>query len=143
MELAARKHSNFAWRREQLESNIVLFEISGSPSDEGITEFLAEVESFFRSLESRASKICAVVDLAQMATATASHRSLLGNWRVRHQALIANAVERAAYIAPSAMMRGMLTAIFWFARPVVPVQVSKDRQEALAWLRASSVVNEK
>ena len=84
-----------------------------------------------------------MVDLAQMATATASHRSLLGNWRVRHQALIANAVERAAYIAPSAMMRGMLTAIFWFARPVVPVQVSKDRQEALAWLRASSVVNEK
>lgn len=133
---------NFSWRREQLEGNIVLFEISGTPTEDGLNEYLAEVESFFSSLESRGQKICAVVDLAQMETASASHRSQLGTWRARHLALIANAVERAVYIAPSAMMRGMLTAVFWFAEPVVPVQVSKDRHEALTWLRASSVVHE-
>ncbi len=143
MEVAARHHPSFSWRRESIDHQVVLFEISGVPTDEGIREFLNEVESFFRSLESRAQKVRAVVDLAQMEAATASHRSLLAQWRLGHQALIANAVERAVYIAPSAMMRGMLTAVFWFAQPVIPVQVSGSRQEALLWLRANTVDNEK
>ena len=143
MEIAARHHPAFSWRRENLEGNIVLFQVSGMPTEEGVREFLNEVESFFRSLESRAQKIEAVVDLAQMEATTASHRSMLAQWRLRRKALIANAVDRAVYIAPSAMMRGMLTAVFWFAQPVVPVQVSRSRQEALMWLRANATVKEK
>ena len=75
MEIAARHHPAFSWRRENLEGNIVLFQVSGMPTEEGVREFLNEVESFFRSLESRAQKIEAVVDLAQMEATTASHRS--------------------------------------------------------------------
>jgi hypothetical protein len=69
-----------------------------------------------------------------MTTISANTRRTFGQWRAENLALIANSVACAAYVADSALVRAVLTASFWFAPPVVPVQIFARRADAVRWV---------
>ena len=40
-----------------------------------------------------------------------------------------------AYVAPSSVLRGLVTAIHWLVPPRVPITIVADRREAFRWAR--------
>ncbi len=55
----------------------------------------------------------------------------------RHQEKLKQCTTGYAFVTPSAITRGVLTATFWLAPPGYPTQVFKDSTEAFQWLALS------
>lgn len=127
---------NFHFSCRQLTPRIVLWEFHEHPSLDEWSAALARATEWLLDLERRGRRVLVVVDPSGMGNVDASIRSFAGEWRAQHLPLIANTCECAAYVADTPLVRGVLTAVFWFARPVIPVQIVASREEALAWVEA-------
>jgi len=75
-----------------------------------------------------------LIDSTGMPRVRVQTRRMFAEWRACHLALIANSVASAAYVADGPLLRSVLMAVFWFAPPVVPVEIVSSRREALVWL---------
>src|SRR5262252_2029385 len=94
------------------------------------------VLSVLRDLEARLARggtYGLIFDLSNAGTPNAVQRQLLAGHMRKNRALIERSVRRLAVVAPSSMVRGMLTAIFWIQPPPVPYEVFSSRDEAAAW----------
>jgi len=126
----------FHYERKELTPEVVLWAMYETPSVEDWQSFLADGTDWLLDLERRGCKIGVVVDPSGMGNANGSTRRAAGEWRASHLPLIANTCVCASYVAENSIMRSVLTAVFWFARPVIPVQICASRDEALAWVQA-------
>lgn len=127
---------NFRYERKQLAEDLVLWEAHGDPTPEEWSSCLDAVLDWLTEAERRGQRLRVLVDSTGMPTVRVQTRRAFAEWRVRHLALIANAVAAAAYVADGPLMRGVLTTVFWFAPPVVPVEIVSTKREALLWLGA-------
>lgn len=126
----------FQYQRTTVEESISVFQLSGDPSETDWLTAMDKAESWLLENESRGQTDWGViVDASSMKSINAHMRRLIGEWRAKHMALIANTCLCGAYVAESAWLRGAITAVMWFARPVIPVAVKATRAEALDWVR--------
>lgn len=126
--------SDFSYERRIISNDIVIWELSGMPT---ISEWRALLNSaglWLREQESRGRKWGIVVDPSDLENISTEIRAEAGQWRAENMPLIANTCTCAAYVAPSPLLRGAITAIFWFAKPVVPVSVRATQEEAHQWI---------
>jgi hypothetical protein len=84
--------------------------------------------------ESRGKQWAFIIDPSEMTKVSARARRMAGEWRRANMPLIANVCSRACYVADSPMIRGAITAVLWFAQPVVDVSVRATKEEAFAWI---------
>jgi hypothetical protein len=77
----------------------------------------------------------ALFDLSGAGVPTAVQRQMLATHMRTNADTIARCVRGLAIIAPSPVVRGIATAIFWIEPPRVPHRVSPTTSEAEAWAR--------
>lgn len=94
---------------QHLDSGIVLVTIAGTATMQDARLALAEAEGEYRTWT---SPRCVVYDL-QVQDVRADVRSLMTTWRSENRALIGNAIYGGAYVVPSSIVRGLLTALNW------------------------------
>jgi len=129
-------HMVFRYERKQLEDDLVIWEAHGVPTHAEWSSCLDAVLEWLTEAERRGQRLRVLIDSSGMPTVRVQTRRVFGEWRAQHLALIANSVARAAYVADGPLLRSVLTAVFWIAPPVVPVEIVSSRREALVWLGA-------
>jgi hypothetical protein len=78
-------------------------------------------------------KIFLLVDLSRSKEGTpASQRKYAAEFAGRLEALQKRTVLGSAIVLTSAVMRGVITAVFWLRPPTVPTKIVATREEALA-----------
>jgi hypothetical protein len=127
---------SFHYEKSELSRDVVLWTLHETPTRPEWTSFLACVTEWLQDLERRGCRISVVVDPTGMPQPDAVGRTAISEWRAEHLPLIANTCRCAAYVADGPVWRSLLTAVFWFARPVVPVQVCSNRGDALDWVQS-------
>ena len=124
----------FKAKRKPLTARITLVTLSGAPSHAAFEAHLADMKSWLLGYQQRGERAILLIDPSAMTKLDASVRRVYGQWRAENIELIGQTVERAAYVANSALWRGILTAVFWFARPVVPVKLVPNQATGLEWI---------
>jgi hypothetical protein len=100
--------------------------------DESIHALLAHLEAIMVEVRSRREKFFFVSDLTHMRELpTASQRKYTADWMARTFSLSKQSGVGAAHITPSAILRGIFTAVFWVTRSPHPSVFVATRQEAM------------
>lgn len=126
----------FRYERKQLADDLVMWEAHGVPTPAEWASCLDAVLEWLTEAECRGQRLRVLIDSTGMPTVRVQTRRMFADWRARHLALIANSVAAAAYVADRPLLRSVLTAVFWLAPPIVPVEITSSRREALLWLGA-------
>jgi hypothetical protein len=96
---------------------------------------LAELEDFTRRHDEFTRAPYAVIHESEARPEfQARHRRVLTEWMARSGGLHDTYCRGVAFVTPSPIIRGVITAIFWMAHRRYPMQVFDDRGPALAWL---------
>lgn len=129
---------SFTGGRAEIFPGVFLITIAGAPTAEEFDGFLHDMADWLSAMRAGGEKISLIVDPSQLTRFDAHMRRSYGLWRGDHRALILASCSRAAYVTRDAMWRGIITAVFWFAKPVIPVELCASRQVALEWLKTES-----
>ncbi len=108
---------------------VVSFE--GVPTD-------AEFETYLKRLGAITEKQhdkALVFDATHSGTTPPSHRKRMAEWMKQYDSLIRQRTAGCAFVLPSAIQRGMLTAILWLQPMACPHAIVGTRDEALAWVK--------
>lgn len=79
-----------------------------------------------------------LVDISAVKSSSAKNRQRIAQSQKQLAAEMKSRVIAQAYVAPTALIRGALTAVFWLDSPPWPVRVFVDHAQALEWLRLRS-----
>ena len=124
----------FSAERTIVSNDVVVWEMTGTPSEEEWRKLMDAAAMWLLEQESRGKRWGVIVDPSRMENVSAELRKMAGEWRARNMALIANTCTCASYVASSPVLRGAITAVFWFAKPVIPVSVRGTQEEAHQWV---------
>jgi hypothetical protein len=103
----------------------------GATTDE---EFAAYLETLLVSMNGpKAGPRLLVIDATHSAATPATQRRLQADWMKQHAARIRDVTVGCAFIIPSGLVRGILTAILWIQPLPCPHEVVATLDEALAW----------
>ncbi|MCH2107921.1 MAG: hypothetical protein MK135_01210 [Polyangiaceae bacterium] len=119
---------------EESSPSLMLFTFTGGSDKAGFESFLRRATEWLQENERRGRVYAILIDPTGMDNFDAAMRRAAGEWRAAHLPLIANTCSRAAYVADSKIWRGVMTAVFWFAKPVIPVQLFSSQVAARRWL---------
>jgi hypothetical protein len=108
--------------------------LSGKIQDEDFKQAFVHLEAVLRTGE----RSFQVTDLSLVTDAPPSQRKIAGDWTERTAELQRAYSLGGAVVAPSAVLRGILTAVHWFKKPPSPTKVVSSRSEAI--LHAISVL---
>lgn len=97
----------------------------------------AELIHYFECLEpflmERPRRYAFVTDARFAAKATASHRRIVADSERRMAEFDRTWCAGVAIAAPSAMLRGMVTAVFWLAPPAYAFRIVPTVTEGVVW----------
>ncbi len=102
-------------------------------TDANLRAFLDEEIVAQRELARRGQRYIAVCDATIGMRLTPLQRKLYADWMREHDALLKSVLAGAAFVMPSALVRGALTAIFWVAPLEAPHSVHARTEQALEW----------
>jgi hypothetical protein len=108
---------------------VVSFE--GVPND-------AEFEAYLKRLGAiteRPDDKALLFDATRTGNTPPSQRKRMAEWMKQYDALIRERTAGCAFVLPSAIQRGILTAILWLQPMACPHAIVGTREEALAWVR--------
>lgn len=111
-------------------SPVVVARRVGTLDADGMARMLDELS---RRLRAAGEQLALVYD-ADVSTAgrpDAASRQVAGEWLRREEALLARSCAGIDFSFASPLSRGVLTAVFWIARPPVPVQVHDNLHAAI------------
>lgn len=128
----------FTGGRAEISPGIFLVTLAGAPSPEEFDRFLDDTATWLLAMSEHGEKVALIVDPSQLTRFDAHMRRSYGLWREKNRMLIQASCSRAAYVTRDPMWRGIITAVFWFAKPTITVELCADRQAALDWLKTSS-----
>jgi hypothetical protein len=98
--------------------------------DESFEAALGHIEQIMRECRITGQNCAQITDLTRMQQiAPASQRKFAGEWAKRNDALIVTASVGGATVTPSAILRGLVTAVHWFHRPPTPNAFLATRAE--------------
>jgi hypothetical protein len=96
---------------------------------------LGQIEAIMRECRSAGGKCAQVTDLTRMQQiAPASQRKFAGDWAKRNNDLIVAVSVGGATVTPSAILRGLVTAVHWFHRPPTPNAFLATRPRGQAYV---------
>jgi hypothetical protein len=101
-------------------------------TDDVLDAVLAELEAELR----RGSPYVLLFDLTDSLVPSATQRQKLAAHMRDNKARIRLSVLGVGVVQSSALVRGVVTAIFWIAPPEVPHRVFSLRSEAVDWARS-------
>jgi hypothetical protein len=93
------------------------------------------IEQIMQECRSTGHKCAQITDLTRMQQiAPASQRKFAGDWAKRNNDLIVAVSVGGATVTPSAILRGLVTAVHWFHRPPTPNAFLATRPEGLFYV---------
>lgn len=102
----------------------------GTTTDDVMHAFTAAREAWATQCK---SPVAWVVDLSAIREATANQRRLFAEHLARFEPHDIAYNCGSALIVPSAVLRGIVTAVFWIKPPKFPNQLFEKREDALVW----------
>lgn len=100
-------------------------------TDEDVRRYLAEL----RVLRERREHYGLIIDANASRGFSATQRQMQAEYVASGLTLSKQFLRAFAFVASSAMQRGMLTAIFWLNKPHWPHRTFRTAEEATAWVR--------
>lgn len=104
---------------------------SGEVTDEQFRAYLSALSA----LMARGGVRALVYDARLAAPAPASQRRMQAEWMKLNDAAVRRSTAGIAFVVPSALVRGALTAIFWLQPLACPHLVTASFEEAFRWAR--------
>ena len=96
----------------------------------------ADVEAAYSAIHAwwstRTRPACFVTDLSSSPATTATQRKIAAAWEAKFRPY-ATRYGAAAIIAPSAALRGLVTAVFWISSPGYPYAIVSTQGQAIMW----------
>ena len=108
---------------------LVFVTLPAEAADEDVRRYLGQL----RLLRERRQAYALVIDANRSRGFTAPQRQMQAEYIASGVELSRKYLKALAFVASSAMQRGMLTAVFWLRRPESPYRVFSTRTEAQAW----------
>lgn len=129
------------WIRIQRLDFVPVARISGPAKDSQEAGFLDsdlmdDLATILREMQADRSKgrrFASIIDLRNAAPLNAKQRAVVGAWVKETRELTRITSISTAFVAPSALLRGVLTAIFWTQSFGVPYRVLATLEDAVAW----------
>lgn len=112
---------------------IFLMDFGDSPNDTQLDEHR---DAFTRWCDANVRPVGGIVFLRRLLTGTAKQRRKMAELEKRLEDHDAKYVKAIGIVAPNAMTRGLVTAVFWLKPPVYPYQMFATFEEAIAWVEA-------
>jgi hypothetical protein len=114
-------------------------------SDADVQSAVMHLEQIMLECRKDKEKCVQVTDASAMTQLpTASQRKITGEWLKKTVALQRDVSLGGANVTPSAIIRGIITAIHWFHKPETPVVFVATRDEAMLqairWLEEGRVL---
>jgi len=110
---------------------LVFVTLPAVQSDEEVLDYFDEL----RACRVRYEPYAIVVDATASRGFSAKQRRMQADYVSEGLESSRRYLKGLAFVAPSQLIRGMLTAIFWFQRPESPHRVFTNREDAVAWAR--------
>ncbi len=109
------------------------------PTDYSFEELERAMEELERHFEGVARdpsrrRYGVIVDLSQVESSNARNRKRVAESLGRTEEMLRGRAVGQAFVIPSAVSRGALTAVFWIRRPGWPIKLFKTFEEADDWL---------
>lgn len=118
----------------KLAPHLYLQAIPARVSDADLAAFLAELQRASPTLDRPHAWIA---DFAGIESTTATQRRMFAEHQVAVEAVDRAHNAGAAIVIPNAMVRGVVTAVYWIKPPVYPYQFVQRLDEALVWVTDS------
>lgn len=115
----------------KLAPHLYLQAIPARVSDADLAAFLAELQQASPTLDRPHAWIA---DFAAIESTTATQRRMFAEHQVTVESVDRAHNAGAAIVIPNAMVRGVVTAVYWIKPPVYPYQFVRTHEEALAWV---------
>jgi hypothetical protein len=132
--MASRAEVDFGGiRSTAIDWPIVLTEFpSSSVSDDALRSVLAHLEASLREALAHKERLFFITDITQMKQLTpARQRQIAGQWMKQTFDLSKAASVGHATVTPSAVLRGIMTAVFWITPSPKPTFPVATRHEAM------------
>jgi hypothetical protein len=107
--------------------------MTGHLSDADLIERLAEAKRELIQLRDRGMLMIGVYDLRETPGFTAKQRYIQADWLRSIKPIERQVVIGYAFVTPSVVMRGVITAVNWLAPHGIPQKVHSELDEAVAW----------
>lgn len=111
---------------------VVTYVAPPEATDEIMFECMHEMDE----LRQNAKPFALVLDLSTTKNMSAKHRKMLTDNMAKHEAEMKQLCRGTGMVFTSAVLRGVLTAIFWVKKPAYPTQVFATREAAFEWCAA-------
>ena len=105
----------------------------GPHTDAEFLEYLAESS---RHVHARTGRTVALVDARKAAPMSARQRKQQADWQRKHERILRENTAGTAFVVSNAVIRGLLTAIFWLQPLPHEHLVTQSMAEAEGWCRA-------
>lgn len=106
----------------------------GAYSDQDLAQDLLVIRQQMEGDRRIERKVVSVIDLNNAAPLTATQRKTLNEWRRQTHDLMLSTSLGIVFVAPSAIIRGVLTALFWVGFEFgIPHKVVSTLDEAVQW----------
>lgn len=100
------------------------------PDDATVDEILTALDA----RRARGERYSVVFLMHPSGLLPAAQRRRLATHMEKNAEAIGRLVDALAVVAPSAIVRAVVTAIFWISPPVVPHRLFSTREEAARWI---------
>ncbi|MBZ0120662.1 MAG: hypothetical protein K8H88_26955 [Sandaracinaceae bacterium] len=97
---------------------------------------LHEVDGHFediKELAARGQRFVLVIDMLESGAPSATHRAHAAKRLAEIYPAVGHNVAGAAHVIGSALVRGILTAVYWLAPPPFETTIVATRQQAIEW----------
>lgn len=105
-------------------------------TDENLRDHLDAQLIEMRANRERRRKTVVVIDASLGLRPTPTQRKMQADWINEHRELLAATCLGIAFVIPSPLVRGALTAIFWIAQLPIPHTVHGTLASAIDWAAA-------
>lgn len=109
----------------------------GAATDEEYAAYLEEMTAVMERNRHRYPRLAVINDATRWLQSNAMQRRMQADWMVKHDAELRYKTAGVAFVITSALVRGGLNAVLWFAPLPCPHKVAATLQEAEAWAQAA------
>jgi hypothetical protein len=110
---------------------LVIDTSSGAATDDDIERYVAAHDRYL----ARRELYAAVLDARGADQMSAAHRRRVAQWLTEHREELRRYHVALAFVSSSALIRGVLTAIYWLHPPPYPYKMFASLDEAKTWAR--------
>lgn len=110
---------------------VLCTQLSGSATDQERLDWLEQYRQKLVTSQTNGRLVVSIVDLTMAPALTPQQRRAQADWNKLNTVLLREVQLFLAFVAPSALIRGILTAVWWFNPPPSPHAICATLTEAL------------